>query len=266
MSHFGLTQAHFTTEDGADISYKIRRGHDPIVLLHGLGCDASMWDGVVAALPSDVGLVIPELRGHGASTLGWRSPSVDQWADDVVRLLRDKGIESPAIAGLSMGGYAAFGIAAAHPGYARAFAFVSTSAAADDEAGRGRRAAGIATIRREGWRRFVTGVIPSQLNASGPQFAAHSKHLMAMFEHAGDSGLPPTLMALAARPDRRDVLPTIRVPSIVIVGSLDVLTPKDKAQEIAAGIPDAALHVLGNVAHLCAMEAPVEVADLLGML
>src|SRR6185436_21035499 len=87
MSTSGLAHASFTTEDGAEISYRVRRGHDPIVLIHGLGCDASMWDGVVAALPSDVGLVIPELRGHGASTLGWRAPSVDQWADDVVRLL-----------------------------------------------------------------------------------------------------------------------------------------------------------------------------------
>ena len=85
MSTSGLTNAHMTTEDGADIAYRIRRGRDPLVLIHGLGCDASMWDTVVAALPHDVGLVIPELRGHGGSTLGWLPPSVDQWADDVVR-------------------------------------------------------------------------------------------------------------------------------------------------------------------------------------
>jgi pimeloyl-ACP methyl ester carboxylesterase len=260
-----LAHAHFTT-DGADIAYKIRRGRDPMVLIHGLGCDASMWDGVVAALPSDLGLVIPELRGHGSSTLGWRLPSVDQWADDVVRLLREKGIESPAIAGLSMGGYTALGIAAAHPGFARAFAFLSTTAAPDDDAGRHRRAAGITTIRREGWKRFAAAFIPSALNASCPQFEAHRKHLMTMFEHAGDSGLPPTLMALAARPDRRALIPEITVPSVVIVGSVDVLTPPDRARELAAGIPGAQLHVLDNVAHKSAMEAPVEVADLLGTL
>ena len=136
MSAAGLERSVFTTPDGADIAYGIRRGREPLVLLHGLGCDASMWDGVVAGLPADRGLVIPELRGHGNSTLGWRLPSVDLWADDVVRLLRQKGIAAPAIAGLSLGGYTAFGIAAAHPGFARAFAFVSTSAATDDEAGR----------------------------------------------------------------------------------------------------------------------------------
>jgi 3-oxoadipate enol-lactonase len=266
MNASGLAHAHFATEDGADIAYRIRRGHDPIVLIHGLGCDASMWDAVVAALPTDIGLVIPELRGHGDSTLGWRTPSVELWADDVVRLLRAKEIQSPAIAGLSMGGYTALAIAAAYPGFARAFAFASTSAAPDDDEGRQKRAAGIATIRREGWRRFGTASIPSLLNATGPQFPAHSKHLMTMFEHAGDSGLPPTLMALASRPDRRALLPEIRVPSIVIVGSVDVLTPPDRAREIATGVAGASLHVLDGVAHLSSMEAPVAVADLLGTL
>ena len=131
-----LERSVFTTPDGADISVRSRRGGKTLVLIHGLGCDASMWDAVVAALPSDVGLVIPELRGHGDSTLGWRQPSVDVWADDVVRLLRQRRIEAPAIAGLSMGGYTALGIAAAHPGFARAFAFISTAATADDEAGK----------------------------------------------------------------------------------------------------------------------------------
>ena len=266
MSASGLVRAHFATEDGADIAYRIRRGRDPLVLIHGLGCDASMWDGVVAALPNDLGLVIPELRGHGESTLGWRAPSVDQWADDVWRLLRDKGIEAPAIAGLSMGGYAALGVAAAHPGFARAFAFVSTSAAPDDDAGRMRRASGITTIRREGWRRFAAAFIPSILNASGAQCEAHRKHLTTMFEHAGDSGLPPTLMALAARPDRRELLPTIRVPSIVIAGTVDALIPTDRARELATSLPGAQLHLLDGIAHMSAMEAPEAVADLLGTL
>ena len=149
-----LQDAVFTTPDGAEISYRIRPGRDPFVLLHALGCDASLWTGMITALPPDVGLLIPELRGHGGSTLGWRAPSVELWADDVVRLVRQKAIERPAIVGISMGGYVALSIAAAQPGLARGYGFVSTSAAPDDEAGKQRRAASIATIRREGWRAY----------------------------------------------------------------------------------------------------------------
>jgi pimeloyl-ACP methyl ester carboxylesterase len=258
-----LDHSVFTTPDGADISVRSRRGGNTLVLIHGLGCDASMWDAVVAALPSDVGLVIPELRGHGDSTLGWRLPSVDVWADDVVRILRHRRIEAPAIAGLSMGGYTAFGIAASHPGFARAFAFVSTAATADDEATKHGRAAGIAMIRRDGWKAFATAMIPSLLNDNRPQFAIHRNHLLAMFERAGDSGLPPTLMALASRPDRRAMLLTIRVPAIVVVGAVDALTPPDKARALATGISGARLHVLDDVAHMSALEAPHKIAGLL---
>lgn len=261
-----MEHAVFSTPDGADIAYRMRRGGKTLVLIHGLGCDASMWDGVVAALPTDVGLVIPELRGHGDSTLGWRTPSVDLWADDVVRLLRHKGVEGPAICGLSMGGYTALAVAAGHPDLARAFAFVSTTAAPDDEAGKHRRAAGIAMIRRSGWRAFADALIPSLLNDNRPQFEAHRKRLLAMFGRAGDSGLPPALMALAARPDRRALLLSIRVPSVVVVGAVDALTPPDRARALATGIPGSRLHVLDDVAHMSAMEAPQRVAGLLGAL
>ncbi len=266
MSAAGLERSVFTTPDGADVVYRTRRGRSPLVLLHGLGCDASMWDAVVAALPTDLGLVVPELRGHGESTLGWRQPSVDLLADDVVRILRQKRIDSPAIAGLSMGGYAALGIAAAHPGFARAFAFVSTTAAPDDEAGKQRRAAGIAMIRREGWRAYADALIPSLLNDNRPQFAAHREHLLKMFERSGDSGLPPTLMALAGRPDRRPMLLSIHVPVIVVVGAVDALVPPDRARAMATGISGSRLHVLDDVAHMSALESPQKVAGLLGAL
>src|SRR6185436_20084179 len=94
-----LTGVVFTAPDGAEIAYKIRPGRDPFVLLHALGCDASLFAGFVAALPPDVGLLIPEMRVHGGSTLGWRAPSVELWADDVLRLVRQKGIARPAIVG-----------------------------------------------------------------------------------------------------------------------------------------------------------------------
>jgi pimeloyl-ACP methyl ester carboxylesterase len=266
VSLAGFETAVFSTPDGADIAYRIRRGRNPLVLLHGLGCDASMWDAVTTSLPSDLGLVVPELRGHGDSTLGWRSPSVDLWADDVMRLLRQKGIEAPAIAGLSMGGYTALAIAAAHPGFARAFAFVSTTAGPDDEGGKHRRAAGIAMIRRSGWKSFADALIPSLLNDNRPQFPSHREHLLTMFGRCGDTGLPPTLMALAARPDRRPILLSIRTPSVVIVGAVDALTPPDRARAMATGIPGARLQVLDDVAHMSALESPHKIAGLLGVL
>jgi pimeloyl-ACP methyl ester carboxylesterase len=70
-------------------------------------------------------------------------------------------------------------------------------------------------------------------------------------------------MALASRPDRRAMLLTIRVPAIVVVGAVDALTPPDKARALATGISGARLHVLDDVAHMSALEAPHKIAGLL---
>lgn len=249
----------FLTPDGAEIAYRARPGRDPWVLLHGLGCDASMWDAVATRIPGDVGLVVPELRGHGGSTLGWELPSLDLWARDVAGLLVFLGIERPAVAGLSMGGYTALAMAAALPDLARAYAFVSTSAAPDDDATRLRRAEGLALLRRSGWEAYATGLLPMLLSDS-PQREALAARLLAMFARAGDAGLAATLFALANRPDRRGLLPTLRAPSIVVVGDADRLTPPDRAREIASTAPDCRLVVLPGVAHMSALEAPLDVA------
>jgi pimeloyl-ACP methyl ester carboxylesterase len=259
-------EATASTPDGASIAYRVRWGRDPIVLLHALGCDGSMWDGVVESLPADMGVIVPELRGHGGSTLGWRAPSVDLWADDVVRLLDLLGIVEPSCAGLSMGGYVAFALEASHRGRVRSYAFISTAATADDEAGRQRRAAGIATIGRRGWKAYAEGMITSLLNEDGEGFSRHSAHVIRMMKRAGDSGLPAALMALAARPDRLAALMGIEAPCIAVVGSADVVTPPDRAREIAAAIPGARLHVLAGAAHLSALERPREIAGLVGSL
>jgi pimeloyl-ACP methyl ester carboxylesterase len=255
-----MREVSLATADGAEITYRIRPGRDPWLLLHGLGCDASMWDGVVAALPPEIGLLAPELRGHGGSTLGWRLPSVEIWADDVAAVVEKAGLGRPAVAGLSMGGYTALSLAARHPGLARAYAFVSTAAGPDDEDGRMRRAQGLGTLKRQGWRVFAENLIPILLNERGAEFARHRAGLLEMFARAGDAGLAATLFALANRPDRRPILSSIGIPVAVVVGEADQLTPPPRAEEIASVIAGARLVVLPGIAHMSAMEAPREVA------
>lgn len=252
--------AVLATPDGAELRYRVRPGRDPWVFLHGLGCDASMWDGVIARLPRDVGAVVPELRGHGGSTLGWRVPSVDLWAEDVLRIIEDLGLEAPAIAGLSMGGYTALGLAARAPGRARAYAFVSTSAHPDDDTGRSRRAAALAVLRRSGWREFADGLIPALVAPLHPDADVLRRRLFASFQRAGDAGLVPALVALANRPDRRALLPTLLEPAVVVLGDSDALIPAERGREMAAALPRGRLALLPGVGHMSAMEAPDDVA------
>ena len=256
-----MREGFVETPDGARVCYRARAGRDPWILLHGLGCDATMWNGVVQALDPDVGLVVVELRGHGGSTLGWRTPSIDLWADDVLRIARSEGLTSPAIAGLSMGGYAALAIAASSPGLARGYALIDTSAAPDDDTGRLRRANGLATLQASGWRDYALGLVPNLLLESREDFPRHRDHLLTMFDRAREAGLVSALFALASRPDRRPILPYIQAPCMVVVGDADRLTPVERAEEAAHALPRARLTVLPGVAHLSAMEDPRGVAE-----
>lgn len=257
----GLRDATIQTPDGARIAYRVRAGRDPWVLIHGLGCDASMWDGVVAALPADVGLVVPEIRGHGGSTLGWRSPSVDVWAEDVIAVIRRENLRDPAIGGLSMGGYTVFAIAAASPRLARALAFVSTAATPDDEIALGRRAQGLETLHTQGWAAYAESLMPSLLSPDHAEFDLHRRRLVTMFGRSRESGLACALIALAGRPDRRPLLPKIATRCAIVVGARDLLTPPARAEEIVAGLPDARIvATIPEIAHMSAMEAPNDVA------
>lgn len=249
--------------DGATIAYRVRAGRRPWVLLHGLGCDASMWTGVVEALPRDLGLVVPDLRGHGGSTLGWRAPSLDLWAEDVAALIEAEGLSNPAVAGLSMGGYTALALAARGGVAVRAWGLVSTSAAPDDDAGRAKRAAAIETLDRRGWNSYLEGLLPLLLAPGREDAAANRAHLETMFARAGEVGLASALWALASRPDRRPLLPSLGSPAIVVVGDADVLTPPERAREIAAAAPRAECVILPGVGHMSALESPAEVAEAL---
>jgi pimeloyl-ACP methyl ester carboxylesterase len=255
-----LREATRRTSDGAEIRYRVRPGRDPWVLLHALGCDSTLWDDVIARFPVDVGLLVPDLRGHGGSTLGWRAPSIDLWAEDVSSLTAYEGMNRPAIAGLSMGGYITMACAVHSPNLARAYGFVSTRAGADDEAGQLGRAEGLATLQRNGWQAFAESLVPRLLSESNPRFEEHRTRLLGMFERAGEVGLTCALFALANRPDRHPLLGEIRVPCVVISGDADLLTPPAVTQRIADAIPDCPVHTLSGVAHLSALEAPEQVA------
>lgn len=251
-------EAIHRTSDGAQLAYRVRPGRDPWVLLHALACDSTLWDALVRALPEDIGLIIPELRGHGGSTLGWELPSVDRFAADVLEILETEKIERPGIAGVSMGGYVALAMASHRPELAREWALVSTHARAEDESGKAARAEALGLVDRQGWETWIEQV--------GPRWVAsnkHDVHLKGMAGRAGDAGLTVALLALANRPDRTELLPRLTQPVLAVAGELDPITPRVRLQEIADAAPQGRLVVLPGASHLVPLDAPEACAALL---
>jgi pimeloyl-ACP methyl ester carboxylesterase len=217
-------------------------GKTPLILLPGLLCDAALWQYQLSALAEFADPRVADLTG----------------ADTMAALAESVLAAAPArfaLAGLSMGGYVAFEIMRRAPGRVSRLALLDTSARADSEAQRERRLGLIELAQIGSFKGVTPRLLPLML---------HEKHLTqpftgivtAMAERVGQSAFLRQQQAILGRIDSRPSLPAIRVPTLVLCGDCDALTPPAQAEEIAAGIPDARLALIAECGHLSTLEQP----------
>src|SRR4051794_4660120 len=98
------------TVDGVQITYRDEGTGRPLLLIHAFPLGGAMWDRQVAALARNYRVIVPDLRGFGASQIAPPADSMERYADDIGGLLDQLGLgpERVALGGLSMGGYIAF--------------------------------------------------------------------------------------------------------------------------------------------------------------
>jgi pimeloyl-ACP methyl ester carboxylesterase len=239
-----------------------------ILFVHGFPHAGRFWSPVVQALarrPEAAGwrVVAPDLRGFGSAP---PAPplTLEQFADDLAGVLDGLGVRRAVVCGLSMGGYVALALWRRHPERVRALVLADTRAGADDEAQRARRVALAETARREGAAAVAESQLAGALGRTTREGdPARAEALRALMAAASVEGIVGALDAMRARPDSTPILPTISVPTLVIVGAEDVLTPPKEARALAAAIPGAALVELPAAGHVSAWERPEAFADAL---
>jgi pimeloyl-ACP methyl ester carboxylesterase len=205
-------------------------------------------------------VIAPDLFGFGESGLpagGW---TVDSMADAVAESLTGIGVTEPvALGGLSMGGYVALAFARRHPDRLKALILADTKAEPDTEEGKKGRAAMIETARSGGGTAVADKMLPNLLGRSTherrPEVASEVRRLAS---EQSVEGIVAGLVALRDRPDARPGLGNIRVPTLVLVGAEDKVTPPDAGKAMADAIPGATYQVLPAAGHLSNLEAPSE--------
>jgi 3-oxoadipate enol-lactonase len=233
-------------------------GAGPVVLLHGFPLNGAMWDQLVPALADRYHVVVPDLRGHGATAAPDGPYETIDHAGDVVALLDRLGIEQAAIVGLSMGGYIAIQLLARAPERISVVVLADTMGRADSVERRQARAAQAEVIRNDGLDAFADLVLPRMF---APSVFAERPALVERFRQTITGQRPAAVIAalqgLAARPDMLDVLASISLPTLVLVGSEDAATTPDDARELASVIQGSELVVLQGAGHMSCWEAPV---------
>jgi pimeloyl-ACP methyl ester carboxylesterase len=180
------------------------------------------------------------------------------YADDAVAILDHLGIDRAVVAGLSMGGYIAFELVRRCRDRVRGLALIDTRAEADSPEGRRRREAAAQQAREFGAAAIADAMLPEMLAADtrtrDPALADRVWRMMAATPVAGILG---ALSAMRERPDSTPLLSSLAdLPTLVVVGAEDRITPPDGARAMAARIPGVRLAVIPGAGHLPPVEAP----------
>jgi len=238
------------------------RGDPPVLFVHGYPLDRALWAAQLAGITGHR-LLAPDLRGFGDSAP--ENPpavTVEQHADDLAALLERLEIPRAVVVGLSMGGYVALAMAERHRDRLAGLVLVDTRAGADDASGKAGRDAAIAAVRGGSSREIVRGLAAKLFAPDTP--AADRDPVVARMEAIPADGLVAALEAMRDRPDRSALLPTLEgLPTLIIVGSDDRVTPPTEARAMAAAIPGAELVEVEGAGHLAPVERPATVNEAL---
>ncbi|HWG47426.1 MAG TPA: alpha/beta fold hydrolase [Gemmataceae bacterium] len=240
------------------ISYDESGSGPAIVLLHAFPLSRSMWASQMEALQGAYRVIAPDLRGFGGSKGFDEPPSLDQVADDVAGLLDELKIsERIVLGGLSMGGYAALAFARRHAGRLRGLILADTKAEADDTEGKANRERSIAFAGQNTARAVLDQMLPKLL---APETMAAHPEVLDVLRHIATDQTPAAIIgalrAMRDRPDSGPSLSAIAVPTLVIVGEKDALTPPALAETLAARIRGAKLMRIAGAGHLSNLEKP----------
>jgi 3-oxoadipate enol-lactonase len=234
-------------------------GVEPIVLIHGFPLNRTMWNEQVAALRDRHRVITLDLRGHGESTLDEPVSSMEMMAEDVAALLDKLQVERPTIAALSMGGYVALAFHELYPQRMAGLVLADTRAYADTPAAQVTREETAKRVLEDGMEVLVDSMMPKLLSASA--LATRSEvveRVHEMIRANSPEGAAAALRGMAVRKDRTKLLSSISVPTLIVVGSDDTITPPKDAFEMAAEIPSSRVQVIDGAGHLSNLEQPAE--------
>jgi 3-oxoadipate enol-lactonase len=223
-----------------------------LVLIHAFPLSGVMWEHERRALRDAADPIIaPSLPGFGGTAVPRGDSSMDDYADSVVSAMDAAKVDRAAVAGLSMGGYVAFALWRRHRDRIERLLLADTRAEADTEDARDKRVRLAALIREHGIEALLK-TPPPWLRMGSP----HWDPLLKMIRGQTPDGVAQGSIAMANRPDSRPDLPTIDVPTAVVVGDEDEITPLEMSQAMVDHVPGATLSIVPGAGHISNLEAP----------
>ena len=245
---------HFSSDD-AEIFYTVMGDGLPVVLLHPFPANHKVWLLAAELLAGRYRLILPDLRGHGQSGAGGGPATMEKHAADLLRLLDASGVGKAVLAGVSIGGYVLFEFWRRHRERVSGLILCDTRAGADTAEGRANRLKAAADVEKQGPIPFIDSMIPKLLGETTrtprPDLVERAREMM---QEMSVQGIAAVQRGLAARPDSAAALKTINVPTLVLVGAEDSLTPLSEAELMQRHIAGSRLQVIARAGHYAVFE------------
>ncbi len=236
------------------IFYSVSGQGKPVVLIHGVPADGSLWSSQSAFLANHFQLIIPDLPGSGKSELA-DDVSIDAMADMIKYILDTENAGEAVIIGHSMGGYVAVAFADKFPEAVKALGLFHSSAYADSEEKKASRKKNIGFIQKHGSYEFIRQSTPGLFS---DDFKTNHKEvvegIIEKYKNFNPESLAGYQQAMMDRTDRRKVLEQIACPVLFIIGTHDKAIPLEDSME-QCHIPSLSyIHILKNSGHMGMLE------------
>ncbi len=229
---------------------ELPRMSTPIVLVPGLNCTAECYAGQIPALWQFGSVLIADHK-RGSTMAGIAAAIL---ADAPARF---------ALVGFSMGGYIGFEMLRQAPERITRLALIDTMARPDTPEQARKRSDSIRLAEQGKHLQLVTQNFPNGVHPDHAERFDLREINLRMARQNGSDVYIRQQQAILARPDSRPDLAGIRVPTTIVVGEADTVTPVDASQEMAAVIPNAELVVISGAGHMSPTEQPHAVAQAL---
>lgn len=232
---------------------------DVLLFVHGFPLNRTMWSAQVEAFAPDYRVLVPDLRGHGQSTVTPGIVTMEAMSADLEAMLERLDVDRPiTFCGLSMGGYVAWEFWRRAPGRLARLILCDTRAADDPpEVARGREMMA-AQVVASGVRDVADSMppklfAPSTLTEQPKQVEAVRQMMLT----TDPEGLAATQRGMAQRRNVTDMLGEMDVPTLLICGSEDTISPPREMQDMAQRMPRAQFVEIARAGHLAPVEQPV---------
>jgi 3-oxoadipate enol-lactonase len=227
------------------------------VLLHAFPLNARMWEGQLTLAASGWRVIAPQLRGFDGGAGEPAAASVDDYAGDVIDLLDALHIHQAVVGGLSMGGYVAFAVLRLAARYVQGLVLADTRSQADTPEGIAGRKRLLQLLDDKGPSAVAEEMIPKLLGDTTRRTKpAVVETVRSLVLASPADAIAGGIRALMSRPDSTPLLATIHVPTLIVVGDEDSLTPPAASEEMHRTIAGSEIVRIPHAGHLSNLEQP----------